>query len=143
MAQVAHTIVVDRPVAEVFDEWMDGPSLSRRLGDIEVEPIAENTTRWTVPLAAGRHQVVVREIQTSSRKDVVWMSVAGPRLAGRVSFRPLGPGSTCVRLSVDFDPRNPIGWVADSLGVPDRAVVRILDRFKLSVDGERAQGEEG
>jgi uncharacterized membrane protein len=136
MTQVAHAIVVDRPVSEVYDEWMDGPSLSRRLGDIVVEPIAERTTRWTVPLGAARHEVVVREIHTSSRKEVVWMSLAGPRLAGRLTFRPLGSGSTCVRLSMDFDPRNPLGWLADSFGVPDRAVERILDRFKDSVDDE-------
>jgi uncharacterized membrane protein len=148
MTQVARAVVVDRPVAEVWDDWTDTPALSRRLGeDIEVEPIADATTRWTLPLGASRHRIVVREIHTSSRREIVWLSLSGPRLAGRLSFRPLGARSTCVRLSVDFDPRNPVGWAADSLGVPDRAVERVLGRFKDSVEGgdgtERTGGVPG
>jgi len=134
MTLAAHAIVVDRPVDEVYDAWTDRPALSLRLGDgIEVEPLADSLTRWTVPWGGAQHQIVVREITTSTRRDVVWMSVSGPRLAGRVTFLPLGDSSTCVRLSVDFDPRNPLGYLADTFGVPDRAVERVLHQFQASV----------
>ena len=35
------------------------------------------------------------------------------------------------------DPRNPLGRIAGSFGVPGRAVARVLERFTDSVDGER------
>jgi uncharacterized membrane protein len=134
MTLAAHAIVVDRPVDEVYDAWSDRPALSLRLGDgIEVEPLDDALTRWTVPWGGVQHQIVVREIATATRRDVVWMSVSGPRLAGRVAFLPLGEGSTCVRMSVDFDPRNPLGYLADTLGVPDRAVERVLQHFQASM----------
>jgi hypothetical protein len=69
------------------------------------------------------------------------MSVSGPRLAGRVSFLPLGACSTCVRLSVDFDPRNPIGYLADTIGVPDRAVERVLQQFQASMNADATDHE--
>jgi uncharacterized membrane protein len=139
MTLAARAIVVDRPVDEVYDEWSDGATLSLRLGDlIEVEPIGDSLTRWTVPLVGVQHQIVMREIRTSARRDIVWLSMSGPRLAGRVSFLPLGKDSTCVRLSVDFDPRNPLGYLADSLGVPDRAVERVLARFQESLAADFA-----
>ena len=142
MTLAAHAIVVDRPVDEVYDAWTDRPALSLRLGDgIEVEPLADSLTRWTVPWGGAQHQIVVREIATATRRDVVWMSVSGPRLAGRVSFLPLGACSTCVRLSVDFDPRNPLGYLADRIGVPDRAVERVLTRFQASVMAETVHHE--
>ena len=138
MTQAAHEIVVDRPVAEVYGEWADDRSLCGRFGDdIDVEAVAEATTSWTLPLAARRRRIVVREIESYDGRDIVWLSLSGPRLAGRVSFRPLGAGSTRVRLSVDFDPRNPLGRIAGSFGVPGRAVARVLERFKDSVEGER------
>jgi len=134
MTLAAHAIVVDRPVDEVYDAWSDGPALSSRLGDgIEVEPLDDALTRWTVPWGGVQHQIVVREIATAPRREVVWMSVSGPRLAGRVSFLPLGGSSTSVRLSVDFDPRNPFGYLADTFGVPDRAVERVLHQFQASM----------
>jgi hypothetical protein len=36
-------------------------------------------------------------------------------------------------LSVDFDPRNPLGYLADTVGVPDRAVERVLQQFQASM----------
>jgi hypothetical protein len=74
--------------------------------------------------------------------------MSGPGLAGRVSFLPFEAGCTCVGLSVDFDPFTPLGHVADTLGVPDWAIERVLARFHESklvgtVDAGRAGGPPG
>ena len=106
MTVSTRAVVVDRPVHEVFDDWVDGPGRSRLLGHGKVHRVVASAMVST-SRPASVVKIVVREIATAARRELVWLSVAGPRVAGRLTFHPVGAAATCVRLTVDFGPEEP------------------------------------
>ena len=61
---------------------------------------------------------------------VSWTSTSGPRNEGTVTFRPIDPDRTEVKLALDVEPQSPTDKVGDAVGVLDRQVTDDLHRFR-------------
>ena len=139
-ASVEASVVIDRPVADVFGFYRDFTNMPRFLGDVmAVEPTAPATFRWTIQGPAGI-QVKSTIRVTDERPDALirYETTVLPGLAGQwtVSFSP-GPGAnqTGVRevLKVPF---GKVGLIALSfVGKPPGAEVAAnLRRLKQLIE---------
>ena len=96
------TIVIHRPVSEVFEYWRDFSNLPRFIKRLErVEELTPLLTRWTYRTLLGFELEWDSEIIAEvPGRMISWQSLPGANLsiAGSVWFRPTVDGSTELRL---------------------------------------------
>ena len=67
---------------------------------------------------------------------IAWRSVSGEAPnAGEVRFEALGRDSTCVYLTMKYEPEGAIENIGDALGAMDRRVQSSVDDFKEFIEG--------
>ncbi len=126
-----HSVVVDRPVRTVYDQWTQFEQYPDFMENVEaVHQLGDTMTHWKVRVAG-----VAREYDaaiTEQRPDelISWASVGGPHQSGVVSFDPLEAQRTRVTLRLDFEPEGFTENVGDAIGVVSSSVEHSLDRFK-------------
>ena len=64
----------------------------------------------------------------------MWRSTSGAKNAGTVSFIPVAPHTTRVKVEMVFDPVGLLENVGDMLGIDDRRVEGDLERFKEYIE---------
>lgn len=96
--RVAHrTVVIQKPVAEVFTYWNDFSRLPEFMYHLQsVEPIGEGRTHWTAHAILGR--MVEWEAEVTERIEnqcIAWRSLPGGDVdsIGRVEFRSISEGA--------------------------------------------------
>jgi uncharacterized membrane protein len=132
---IQDSIVIERPVEDVFAFYRDFRNLPEFLGDVvRVETIGERLSRWTVkgPLGIELHwAVVVTQVRPNAFIAYQTESLAAPA-RWEVSFSPgPAPGTTVVREVMSM----PGGWIAQAalaaVGKPPALEVRAnLKRLK-------------
>lgn len=126
-----HSVVVDRPVRTVYDQWTQFEQYPDFMDNVElVKQLGDTMTHWKVKVGG-----VVREYDaaiTEQRPDEIisWHSVAGPEQGGMVTFDPLEPERTRVTLRLDFEPEGFTENLGDAVGVVSSSVEHSLERFK-------------
>ncbi|HXV93708.1 MAG TPA: hypothetical protein VD813_10450, partial [Pseudonocardia sp.] len=83
-------------------------------------------------------------VEQVPERSVAWAATSGATNAGAVSFEPLGPGRTAVRLRLEFEPEGIVEKTADVLNVVGRRAEADLERFKRFVEsgaGDTGSGE--
>jgi uncharacterized membrane protein len=133
--RIEDSIVIERPIEEVFAFYRDFRNLPEFLGDVvRVETIGERTSRWTIraPLGVELHwTVVVTDMRPNAFIAYRTESLAAPA-RWQVSFSPgAAPGTTVVRETMSM----PGGWIAQAalaaVGKPPALEVRAnLKRLK-------------
>jgi len=126
-----HSVVVDRPVRTVYDQWTQFEQYPDFMDNVElVKQLGDTMTHWKVKVGG-----VVREYDaaiTEQRPDEIisWHSVVGPEQGGMVRFDRLEPERTRVTLRLDFEPEGFTENVGDAVGVVSSSVEHSLERFK-------------
>jgi uncharacterized membrane protein len=146
--KVEKSVVVNRPVREVYRFWRNFENLPRFMDHLEgVTVIDETRSHWIAKAPAGAKvewdAVIHNEIEDEL---IAWRSLPGSDVsnAGSVHFTPLGDGSqTEVRVVLSYDP--PAGKVgaavAKLLGEePSKQVEDDLRRFKQVMEAAEAPG---
>jgi uncharacterized membrane protein len=146
--KVEKSVVVNRPVREVYRFWRNFENLPRFMDHLEaVTVIDETRSHWVAKAPAGTRvewdAVIHNEIEDEL---IAWRSLPGSDVsnAGSVHFTPLGDGSqTEVRVVLSYDP--PAGKVgaavAKLLGEePSKQVEDDLRRFKQVMEAAEAPG---
>lgn len=130
-------IVVGQPPEVVVESWAHLRRLSGRLGGVVVSPLNDGASHWSVPVGGSwvRTDLFVR-VMGRSENDIVWSTTAGPSLAGRVMFRPVGDESTAVRLRFQVEPHGVVERMAVLAGVPRHAADDLLAAFKKAVEDD-------
>ena len=105
--RVEHSIVVDRPVEQLYDYWRNLENLPLIMRHIvEVRDIGGGNSTWVARGPAGtRVRWRARIINEIPNELLAWKSLAGADIpnAGSVRFAP-GPDGTSVRVVLEFDP---------------------------------------
>jgi uncharacterized membrane protein len=131
MSSHQHSVVVDRPVRTVYDQWTQFEQYPDFMHNVElVKQLGDTMTHWKVKVGG-----VVREYDaaiTAQRPDEIisWHSVAGPEQGGMVTFDPVEAERTRVTLRLDFEPEGFTENVGDAVGVVSTSVERAHARFK-------------
>lgn len=134
------TVVVDAPIAEVFELWRRPENLPRFMSHVrEVRKLPDGRLHWEVGGPGGLSVGWDAEMsEDAANHRITWKSVSGSRVGseGSVQFQPLDEQRTRVQVRMSYDPpAGAIGhWVASLLGVDAaRQLAEDLRRFQTSV----------
>jgi uncharacterized membrane protein len=135
--KVERSVMVSRPVPEVYQFWRNFENLPRFMDHLEsVTVIDENRSHWVAKAPAGARVEWDATIHNELENELIaWRSLPGADVnnAGSVHFTPAGDGRTEVRVVLSYEP--PAGKlgaaVAKLLGEePAQQVEDDLRRFK-------------
>ncbi|MBO0919664.1 SRPBCC family protein [Cellulomonas sp. zg-ZUI222] len=140
MATIDETIDVDVPVRTAYDQWTQFEEFPHFMDGVkEVKQISDTLTRWVTDI-----QGVEREFDASIREQqpdvvVAWSSIDGTTHSGRVTFEPLGPGSTRITTHIEWEPGSFKEKIGAAVGADDRQVKKDLHRFKEFIESRRTE----
>jgi uncharacterized membrane protein len=105
MPRDSKTFEVDKPVHEVYQQWLKYEGVADFAPFIkEVRKTGDRTSHW-VAEAMGIRQVWDAEIvDLEENRRLTWQSTAGLENSGEVRFEPLGNQRTRVTVSFDVHP---------------------------------------
>lgn len=138
------SVVIDRPVEEVYAAWRDLESLPTIMSHLEsVRELPESgKSHWTAQGPAGTKvewDAVLVEERENER--LAWHSVGGARVPneGSVRFRPAPGGGTEVDVSLTYHP--PGGKMAQGIAAmfgrePNQQLEEDLKRFKQRLESK-------
>jgi len=105
MTDYTHTVVVDRPVRDVYNQWTQFESFPRFMeGVSEVRQIDDTHTAWDVEIAGVERHFDATITEQRPDEIVAWRTTDGSMHGGRVTFQPADRAGTEVTLSMDFEP---------------------------------------
>jgi uncharacterized membrane protein len=141
--QYTHTVEVERPVREVYDQWTQMEDFPHFMHGVErVEQITDTQMRWHVSIAGVDRTFDAVISEQVPDELIAWGSLDGPQQDGVVTFRSLGPDRTQVSLAMTFEPDGLVEKAGDALGFVERRVKGDLERFKDFIESrDAATGE--
>lgn len=132
------SVEVNAPLREVYRRWTDFQSFPQFMSNVEqVTPLGNNRYHWVARILGVKQEwdAVVTEMEPN--RQIAWRSTSGPYNAGAVTFDPLGPNTTEVRVRMEYAP--PAGKVGQTLldltQVTRREVHEDLENFKQEMQG--------
>jgi uncharacterized membrane protein len=149
--KIEQTIVVHRPIDEVFAFWRNLENLPRFMRHLqEVRNLGNKRSHWSARAPLGRRVEWDAEIITERRNELIgWRSLPGADVdnAGSVHFQPVPNGrGTEVRVVLKYDP--PAGKVGSVIArifgeEPHRQIAEDLQEFKRLLEtGGAESGRE-
>ena len=141
MTSHEHSLVVDRPLRTVYDQWTQFESYPEFMSNVEhVHQVDPALTHWRVNVGGVKREYDASILDQQPDRLIAWASVDGPRQAGIVTFVPEDDARTRVTLRLDFDPQGFTEHVGDALGVVSSSVETSLETFKSFIE-ERGTAE--
>lgn len=130
-----HSVVVDRPVRTVYDQWTQFEKYPDFMENVEmVRQLDDTKTHWKVRVGGVEREYDATITQQRPDEIIAWHSLAGPEHGGMVTFDPLEPERTRVTLRLDFEPEGFTESVGDAVGVVSSNVENSLERFKEFIE---------
>lgn len=148
MAQrVEGSVVVEAPVARVYEYWSDLENLPNFMTNIEeVQAVGPDRTHWRVKGPLGvKMEYDAQTTQDEENHAIGWNSVEGDvQTSGQVRFQELGPERTRIEVTMNYsDP--PGGKLSEAgsrlVANPQTMMDQDLMYFKEIIEG-RATPEE-
>jgi membrane protein len=137
MRQLIHTVDVEKPVAEVYDQWSRFEDLPRLMpGVVSVRQLDERTTSWVVVVAKERREFAAVTTEQRPEERIAWKGLGVPAHAGVVTFHRLAPQRTRVTVQLDWEPVGTFDVLGDRLGLVSREVDRALQSFARHVEAQ-------
>ena len=143
--KIEESIVVHRPVAELYSYWRNFENLPRIMDYLEeVRVMDDGRSHWVAKGPLGTRVAWDAELLGESQNEMIaWRSVPGSQVdtAGSVHFHALDGNRTEIKLSMKYNP--PAGkagaQVASFLGTaPEQEVRHDLRRFKDTMEQQSA-----
>ena len=135
MTSHEHTLVVDRPVRTVYDQWTQFESYPEFMSNVDdVRQVDPALTHWRVSVGGVEREYDASILDQQPDRLIAWASTDGPRQAGIVTFLPEDADRTRVTLRLDFDPQGFTEHVGDALGLVSSSVENSLEKFKAFIE---------
>jgi uncharacterized membrane protein len=135
MSRFEHSVTVEVPVSEVYNQWTQFESFPSFMDGVEsVVQRDDKTLDWTASIAGQRRSWTAEITDQTPDTRIAWKSTSGADNAGAVLFESLDDARTKVILRMDVDPEGFIENVGDKIGAVDRRVKGDLERFKAFIE---------
>lgn len=141
--KVVRTVVVERPLAEVYAFWRNLENLPRFMKHVEsVKMLDDKRSHWVVRAPAGETVEWYAEIIVEKENNTLsWQSLPGADVenAGSVHFDSAhGGAGTSVKVAIDYAP--PAGKLGAAIAWlfgenPEQQLAEDLARFKREMEG--------
>ena len=138
MAEVEKSIVVNKPVHDVYNQWTQFESFPQFMEGVEeVKQLDDTHLHWKVKVNGkqSEYDAVITEQVPDQR--IAWRSTEGKPNAGDVRFESAAD-QTKVYLHLVWEPEGIVEKAGETLGLDDRRVQGDLERFKKFIEQEPA-----
>jgi uncharacterized membrane protein len=124
---------VDVPVTVAYNQWTQFEGFRSSCRCTRSPSSTAKRLYWRAEVAKDKEWTA--EIAEQVPDQVIaWHSTTGARNAGRVQFFPIGPASTRIQLTMDYDPEGAVENVGDWVGLVTSRVKGDLRRFKEFIE---------
>jgi uncharacterized membrane protein len=135
MARVEKSLVVNRPVRMVYDQWTRFEEFPRFMEGVEeVRQLDDRTLHWKARIGGTIEEWEAEIVHQVPDQSIAWRRTRGARNAGVVLFTPLDAERSRVTLTLEWDARRLVEKLGTVLGVVARRVEGDLERFKRFVE---------
>ena len=143
MSTHEHTIVVERPVSVVYDEWTQFEKYPDFMDNVEkVQQSGATMTHWKVRVGGIEREYDAAIIEQRPDEVIEWHTVDGPDQGGMVAFAPVDDARTRITLTMVFEPEGLTENVGDTFGVVSASVEHSLERFKDYIEQQRTPAQD-
>jgi uncharacterized membrane protein len=135
MSKIEHSIDVNVPVREAYNQWTQFEDFPRFMDGVEsVRQQGDTGLHWVADIAGRRQEWDATITEQTPDQRVAWTSTTGDRNAGAVDFHRLDDNRTRITLTMDIEPSGMVETAGDALGIPSRDVKADLERFKEFIE---------
>jgi carbon monoxide dehydrogenase subunit G len=140
--QVEKTIQVDVPVSVAYNQWTQFEEFPSFMGGVQsVTQVSDRRMHWVAEIGGVKREWDADILEQVPDQKVAWAATGGATNAGAVYFQSLGPNSTQVRLSLEYEPEGLVEKVGDRLNIIEKRAEADLEKFKSFI--EKRGGETG
>jgi uncharacterized membrane protein len=134
MSDHQKSIVVDRPVTTVYNQWTQFEEFPQFMEGVErVTQLDDRRLHWVAEIAGTRREWDAEIVDQEPDRRIAWRSIDGTPNGGVVTFQPEGNG-TRVNLDLDIEPQGAIEKIGDKLGFVSKQAEGDLKRFKQFIE---------
>lgn len=135
--KVEKSVQVDVPVNQAYNQWTQFEDFPHFMGGVrEVRQLDDRHLHWVAEIAGVRREWDAAILEQAPDRKVAWAATSGATNAGAVRFEAVGPSSTIVHLTLEYEPEGAVEHVGDKLGIVERQVTSDLARFKQLIEDE-------
>ena len=135
MSTIEKSIDVNVPVRMAYNQWTQFEEFPRFMEGIEeVHQLDDKHLHWRAEVSGKSKEWDSEIIEQIPDERIMWRSTSGAKNAGTVSFIPVAPHTTRVKVELVFDPVGLLENVGDMLGMDDARVEGDLERFKEYIE---------
>lgn len=144
MSTIVKSIDVDVPVSVAYNQWTQFERFPQFMEGVEeVHQLDDKTLHWKATIAGVTREWRAEIVHQVPDQIIAWRSVEGARNDGLVNFEAdrMNANRCTVRVTIEFEPDDVLGKVADWLNIVDRRTEGDLERFKRLIESQ--QHEDG
>jgi len=131
MHKIQETIVVDRPVSMVYNQWTQFEEFPEFMSGIEEARQVDDThVHWKARIGSKLEEWDAEITEQEPDRRISWKSVSGAHNAGTVRFKPLGTDRTEVQLLLVYETIGAYESLGHALGRIRKRVKDSLVEFK-------------
>jgi uncharacterized membrane protein len=128
------SIVVDRPVTTVYNQWTQFEEFPQFMEGVErVVQLDDRRLHWVAEIAGTRREWDAEIVDQEPDRRIAWRSIDGTPNGGVVTFEPEGD-RTRVNLDLDVEPQGAVEKIGDKLGFVSKQAEGDLKRFKEFIE---------
>jgi uncharacterized membrane protein len=132
---IAEWIEVEVPVATAYNQWTQFEEFPRFMEGVEeVRQLDDTRLHWVARVAGKRAEWDAKILEQHADAQVSWISEDGKQTRGTVSFEPITPSRTLIRLSMSYRPDGLAEAAGSAAGLDGRRVRGDLRRFKELIE---------
>lgn len=140
MATVTKEVIVNAPVAQVYNFWRNFENFPRFMDNIEsIRITGSDESHWKMKGPLGKSvEWDAKTISVQENKKIAWQSTGGDiETHGAVTFEEAGPNSTRVVVGLEYQPPGGVigEVVAKLFSDPEDQLENDLNRFKKVAEG--------
>ena len=139
MSDHQKSIVVDRPVTTVYNQWTQFEDFPQFMEGVErVTQLDDKRLHWVAEIAGTRREWDAEIVDQEPDRRIAWRSIDGTPNGGVVTFEPEGD-RTRVNLDLDVEPQGAVEKIGDKLGFVSKQAEGDLKRFKEFIESRGAE----
>jgi uncharacterized membrane protein len=140
MASHEQSVVVDRPIRTVYNQWTQFETFPQFMDGVQsVRQVDATHTHWVTKAGGVTREFDAEITEQHPDERVAWKSTTGPTHAGVVTFHRLGDDQTKVMLQMDLEPDGFVETAGDKLGVVSHRLDSDLKRFKDFIESRSVE----